>query len=416
MKRRVVVTGLGVVTSLSCKLDDFWRRICNGESGIVALTRFDTTRFRVKIGGQIANWSTEGYIEGKDAKRIDRFAQFALVSGIDAVRDSGLDFAKEDPYRCGVILGTGIGGLEEIETQHSRLIERGPDKVSAFTIPKLMMNAAAAQISIQYGLRGPNEAVATACASATNALGEAFKAIRYGEVEVMISGGTEAACTPMGISAFAALRGLSERNDEPTRASRPFDAGRDGFVLSEGAGLCVLEEYEHARARGARIYAEMLGYGASADGSHITQPDKNGVGAARAMHCALLDAQLEPSAVGYINAHGTSTMLGDQAETAAVKTIFKEHAAKVSISSTKSQLGHLLGASGGVEMIASVLALRDGVIPPTINLEEPDPLCDLDYTPNVARERKIDVAMSNSFGFGGHNASLIVGRLRNGGC
>jgi 3-oxoacyl-[acyl-carrier-protein] synthase II len=402
------------VTSLGCKVEELWTRICNGESGIRALTRFDTSRFRVKIGGQVAEWSTEGYIEAKEAKRIDRFAQFALVAGIDAVRDSGLDFSQEDVFRCGVVLGSGIGGLEEIEVQHTRLLEKGPDKVSAFTIPKLMLNAASGQISIQYGLRGPNEAVATACASATNAIGEAFKTIQYDDADIMVTGGTEAAVTPMGISAFGAMRALSERNDDPTHASRPFDVDRDGFVLSEGAGIIVLEELEHAKRRGARIYAEMIGYGASADGGHITAPDKDGIGAAKAMERALCDGRIHPSEIGYINAHGTSTHLGDQAETTAIKTIFKEHARSVSISSTKSQLGHLLGASGGVEMVLSVLALRDAVIPPTINLEHPDPLCDLDYTPKVARQRKITAAMSNSFGFGGHNASVIASVLRNG--
>ena len=414
MKRRVVITGLGAVTSLSCKVEDLWTRLCNAESGVRAISRFDTSRFRVKIGGEVTNWSTDGYVEPKEAKRLDRFCQFALVAGIDAVRDSGIDFSKCDLFRCGVMLGSGIGGLEEIEVQHGRLLEKGPDRVSAFTIPKLMLNAASGQVSIQYGLRGPNAAVATACASATNGIGEAFKTIQYDEADVMISGGTEAACTPMGISAFAAMRALSERNDDPAGASRPFDVDRDGFVLSEGAGLLVLEEYEHARRRGARIYAELVGYGASADGGHITQPDKEGIGAARAMEIALRDAQFDPSEIGYINAHGTSTSLGDQAETAAIKSVFKEHARKVSISSTKSQLGHMLGASGGVELIVSVLALCKGVIPPTINLQKPDPLCDLDYTPNQARERIITAAMSNSFGFGGHNASVIVSKLRNG--
>jgi 3-oxoacyl-[acyl-carrier-protein] synthase II len=414
MKRRVVITGLGAVTSLSCKVEDLWTRLCNGESGVRTIKRFDTSRFRVKIGGEVVDWSTDGYVEPKEAKRLDRFCQFALVAGIDAVRDSGIDFSKCDPFRCGVTLGSGIGGLEEIEVQHERLLQKGPDRVSAFTIPKLMVNAASGQVSIHYGLRGPNTAVATACASATNGIGEAFKTIQYDEADVMVTGGTEAACTPMGISAFAALRALSERNDDPPAASRPFDIDRDGFVLSEGAGLLVLEEYEHARRRGARIYAEILGYGASADGGHITQPDKEGVGAAWAMETAVRDAHIDRTEIGYINAHGTSTLLGDQAETAAVKSVFKEHARKLSISSTKSQLGHMLGASGGVEMIVSVLALCRGVIPPTINLQKPDPLCDLDYTPNQARQRQVNVAMSNSFGFGGHNASVIVSKLRNG--
>jgi 3-oxoacyl-[acyl-carrier-protein] synthase II len=414
MERRVVITGLGAVTSLGCRVEELWKRISNGESGIRRLTRFDSTRFRVHIGGEVVDWSTAGYIDHKEAKRFDRFAQFAVVAGVDAVRDSGLDFGREELDRCGVILGSGIGGLEEIEVQHTRLLEKGPEKVSVFTIPKLMVNAASGQVSIQFGLRGPATAVATACASATNAIGEAFQTIQIGDADVLITGGTEAAVTPMGLSAFGAMRALSERNDEPTRASRPFDADRDGFVLSEGAGLLVIEELEHAKRRGARIYAELIGYGCSADASHIAQPHPEGVGAAKAMERAIADARIAPSEVEYINAHGTSTPLGDQAETMAIKAVFKEYAKSVSISSTKSQLGHLLGASGGVEAVLCALAIRDGVIPPTINLEKPDPLCDLDYTPNTARERKIRIAMSNSFGFGGHNASIIMSQLRNG--
>ncbi len=412
--RRVVVTGLGVVTSLSCKVEDLWVRLCNGESGVRPIERFDCSRFRSRFGGEVSHWSTDGYLPPKEAKRLDRFTQFAVVGAMDAVRDSGLEFSKEDPYRCGVIFGSGIGGLEELEEQHRRLLEKGPERVSAFTIPKLMANAASGQISIEFGLRGPNEAVVTACASASNAIGDAFRMIRRGDADVVITGGSEAAVTPLGLSGFGAMRALSERNDDPTRASRPFDAGRDGFVLSEGAGVLVIEEWEHARRRGARIHAELLGYGASADAGHITQPDREGVGAAKAMWNALEDSGIDPSEVGYINAHGTSTPLGDVAETAAIKRVFGESARTVSISSTKSQLGHLLGASGGVELIVAILALRDGLIPPTINYETPDPECDLDYTPNKARERKLSVAMSNSFGFGGHNASLVVGHLRNG--
>jgi 3-oxoacyl-[acyl-carrier-protein] synthase II len=410
MKRRVVITGIGAVTSLSCEVDDLWQRILRGESGIHALRAFDTSEHKVKFGGDIYDWSVDGYIDRKEEKRLDRFTQFALVAGIDAVNDSGLDFAKEDPFRCGVILGSGIGGLNEIETQHERLLTKGPDKVSAFTIPKLMVNAASGHVSIRYGLRGPNYAVATACASATNAMGDAFKSIQYDDADIMITGGTEAACTPMGLSGFANMRALSERHDNPPGASRPFDRDRDGFVLSEGAGLLVFEEYEHAKARGAKIYGEVLGYGASADGGHITQPDAEGTGAARAMACALRDGGLDPSKIDYINAHGTSTPLGDQAETIAIKNVFGNHARKLSISSTKSQLGHLLGASGGVELVICMKALTENICPPTINYTTPDPACDLDYTPNTPRERKLDVVMSNSFGFGGHNASIIAGR------
>jgi 3-oxoacyl-[acyl-carrier-protein] synthase II len=410
MKRRVVVTGIGAVTSLSRKVDDLWQKLLRGQSGIHQLQLFDTTDHKVKFGGDIHDWSIDGYIDRKEEKRIDRFTQFAMVAGIDAVNDSGLDFSKEDPFRCGVILGSGIGGLSEIEAQHERLLTKGPDKVSAFTIPKLMLNAAGGHVSIRYGLRGPNYAVATACASATNAMGDAFKSIQYDDADIMITGGTEAACTPMGLSGFANMRALSERHDDPAGASRPFDAERDGFVLSEGAGLLVFEEYEHARKRGARIYGEILGYGASADAGHITQPDVEGTGAAKAMACALRDGRLSPDTIDYINAHGTSTPLGDAAETIAIKTVFAEHARKVSISSTKSQLGHLLGASGGVELVICMKALQHGICPPTINYQTPDPACDLDYTPNTPRERKLRVVMSNSFGFGGHNASIIAGQ------
>ncbi len=417
MKRRVVVTGIGAVTSLGCRVEEIWGRVCEGHSGVHSLQRFDASAYRVRFGGEVldSDWSLEGYMDAREAKRLDRFTQFAMVAGIDAVRDSGIDFSREDPFRCGVMIGSGIGGLHEIEVQHTRLLEKGPEKVSAFTIPKLIANAATGQLSIEFGLRGPNAAVVTACASATNAIGDAFRAIQYDDAEVMLTGGSEAAVTPMGLSGFAALRALSERNDAPMLASRPFDAGRDGFVLSEGAGVIVLEELEHAKARGAKIYAELLGYGMSADAGHITQPDKKGAGAAYAMALAVKDARIDPTEIGYINAHGTSTPLGDEAETTAIKTVFKEHAYRLSVSSTKSQLGHLLGASGGVELIFCALAIRDSIIPPTINYDTPDPTCDLDYTPNQARQRKITAAMSNSFGFGGHNGSLVVGVLRNGG-
>ena len=413
MKRRVVITGLGVVTPLSNQVEDLWTRICNGESGIRIVEGFDFSQFRSQIGGEVCNWTCDGYLPAKDAKRLDRFAQFAVVAAKDAVDHSGIDFSKEDPYRCGAIIGSGVGGLREIEVQHQRLLQKGPDKVSAFTIPKMMLNAASGHVSIQFGLRGPNAGVATACASASSAMADACKAIQYDEAEVVITGGSEAAVTPIGMSAFCALRALSERNDDPTKASRPFDRDRDGFVLSEGAGILVFEELEHAKARNATILGEVLGCGVSADGGHITQPDPYGVGAAKAMSLALKDAGLNTDQVQYINAHGTSTPLGDRAETQAVKSVFGEDAKKVSVSSTKSQLGHTLGASGGIEMVLSVLALCRNVCPPTINYETPDPECDLDYTPNTPREREIDAIMSNSFGFGGHNVSLVAGTLRN---
>jgi 3-oxoacyl-[acyl-carrier-protein] synthase II len=414
MKRRVVVTGLGVVTSLSCRVDDFWQRLLAGESGVHPLRLFDSTPFQVKFAADVYDWDPSAYIERKEIKRVDRFTQFAMVAGIDAVRDSGLDFSQEDSFRCGVILGSGIGGLSEIETQVERLLHKGPDRVSALTVPKLMLNAAGGNLSIYYGIRGPNYTIATACASATNAIGDAFKTIQYDEADVMITGGTEAAITPMGVSGFQNMRALSMRNDDPPRASRPFDLDRDGFVLSEGAGLLVIEELEHAKARDARIYAEVLGFGASGDAGHITQPDEQGTGAARAMSNALRDARVNPESVDYINAHGTSTPLGDKAETTAIKRVYGDHARKLSISSTKSLIGHSLGASGGIELIATVKTLEQGVIHPTINLQTPDPDCDLDYTPNQARQRAVKVAMSNSFGFGGHNASVVVGQLRNG--
>ena len=414
MKRRVVVTGMGAVTGLGRHIEEIWTRLCNGESGIRTIQRFDSSAYRVHFGGEVPDWSVDGYVEARDEKKLDRFTQFAMVAGIDAVRHCGLDFSKENPFRCGVMVGSGIGGLGEIEVQHARLLLKGPDKVSAFTIPKLIANAACGQLSIQWGLKGPNAAIVTACASAANAIGEAFRSIQYDDADVMITGGSEAALTHMGLAGFGAMRALSERNADPTHASRPFDRDRDGFVLSEGAGIVVLEELEHAKARGATIYAEMLGYGMSADGGHITQPDKEGTGAAHAMRLALRNASLDPAQVDYINAHGTSTPLGDQAETTAIKTVYQDHAYKLSVSSTKSQLGHLLGASGGVELIFCILAIRDQLIPPTINYKTPDPLCDLDYTPNEPRKRSVSIAMSNSFGFGGHNGSLVVGCLRNG--
>ncbi len=414
MTRRVVITGLGVVTSLSCQVNDLWERLLRGESGIHALKLFDTEKHKVKFAGDVWDWNPTDYITPKELKRIDRFSSFAMVAGTEAMKDSGLEIDKEDAYRCGVILGSGIGGLSEIETQVERLLFKGPDRVSPLTIPKLMLNAAGGNISIQYGMRGPNYTVATACASATNAIGDAFKAIQHDDADVMVTGGTEAAITPMGISGFANMRALSGRNDDPPRASRPFDADRDGFVLSEGAGVLIFEELEHAKARGARIYGEVLGFGASGDAGHITQPDPEGRGASKAMSSALEDGGINPSEVDYINAHGTSTPLGDAAETQAVKNVFGDHAKQLSISSTKSQLGHSLGASGGIELVVAMKAIEHNTAPPTINLDTPDEKCDLDYTPNVPKERTIKTAMSNSFGFGGHNASVIVGTLRDG--
>jgi len=416
MKRRVVITGLGVVTSLSCEVNEFWQKLLAGESGVHPLRIMDTDRFKVRFGGDVLDWDPEAFpgvfLDKKDIKRVDRFTQFALVAGYHAVVDSGLDFSKENPRRCGVILGSGIGGLHEIEEQVAKLLDKGPDRVSPFTVPKMMLNAAGGNLSIRFGLKGVNYSVATACASANNAIGDALRSIQHGESDILITGGTEAAITQMGLSAFANMKALSGRNDEPHRASRPFDANRDGFVLSEGAGILIFEELEHAKARGAKIYGEVLGFGASADAGHITQPDEQGSGAGQAMSDALLDANLKPSDIQYISAHGTSTPLGDVAETNAIKGVFGEHAKTVSISSIKSHIGHTLGACGGIALVACLKAIEHNTIPPTINLEEPDPACDLDYTPNKPRARQVDNVLSNSFGFGGHNACVIVGRMK----
>jgi 3-oxoacyl-[acyl-carrier-protein] synthase II len=411
MKRRVVVTGLGCVTPLASDIKTLWNSIIEGKSGIHLLTVIDPSKHKVKFGGDVRNFEPGVTVDAKEAKRLDRFTLFAMFAGYYAVLDSGLDFSKEDSFRCGAILGSGIGGLNEIEEQMFRLFSKGPDRVSPFTIPKMMLNAAGGNLAIQYGLRGPNFAVATACASSNNAMGDALKAIQYDEADIMITGGTEAAITDMGVAGFANMKALSTRNDAPEKASRPFDSDRDGFVLSEGCGILVFEEYEHAKKRGAKIYAEILGYGGSCDAGHITAPDDQGRGAGRAMTSALRDAKLNADQVDYINAHGTSTPLGDKAETVAIKAVFGDAARRVAISSTKGHLGHALGASGSIEMILSVLSCYEGLIPPTINLDTPDPACDLDYTPNAARQCKVRIAMNNSFGFGGHNATMICGRV-----
>jgi 3-oxoacyl-[acyl-carrier-protein] synthase II len=412
MKRRAVVTGLGVVTSLGREVGGFWDRLVRGESGVGPVTLFDVSGFRVQFGGEVPwNPEQENIANAKEIRRLDRFCQFAIASSIDAVADSGIEFAGEDPYRCGVAIGSGIGGLNEFEAQHERLLTKGVDKVSPFFIPKLLLNTASGHVSTLLGAKGPIIAAATACASAANSIGSALRSIQYGDADVMVTGGSEAALTPMGLAGFQNMRALSVRGDAPQQASRPFDADRDGFVLAEGAGVVVLEELEHARRRGARIYGELKGYGASGDAGHITQPDDEGLGASRAMTLALRDAGLDPEAIHYINAHGTSTLLGDKAETAAVKRVFGSHAKRLALSSTKSQLGHTLGASGGIELVVCAMTLARGVIAPTINLETPDADCDLDYTPRFAREADVNVTMSNNFGFGGHNASLILSRL-----
>jgi 3-oxoacyl-[acyl-carrier-protein] synthase II len=391
--------------------DALFTALCEGKSSVSVIQYFDTTIFPVKIGGEIKDFDPTKYIDQRESKRMDRFTQFAVTAAIQAVNDSGIDLSKEDVYRVGVVVGTGIGGIQEIEQQHIRLIEKG--KVSPFCVPRLMANAASGNIAILYGLRGPNICVSSACASGSHAIGEAFSNIAAGRSDIIITGGTEAALSPLGLSSFCAARSLSTRNNDPTGASRPFDKDRDGFVLSEGAGIVILEEYERAKRRGANIYAELLGYGATDDGYHITAPLPDGAGAAKTMQLALEDAALDKEKIDYINAHGTGTELNDISEGTAIKTVFGDHAYKLPVSSTKSSLGHLIGASGAVELIICVKAINESVIPATTNLENQDPRCDLnmDYVPLEARQAKVDFALSNSFGFGGHNASLVVGTI-----
>ncbi|MEJ7591787.1 MAG: beta-ketoacyl-ACP synthase II [Planctomycetaceae bacterium] len=410
-RRRVVVTGLGVVTALGCELDDVWEAVCAGQSGVGLIQRFDCRDFKVRFGGEIRNFIASEHIafDTKDERRTDRFSQFAIVAADKAIRQAAIDFTQGDPYRYGVLVGSGIGGLNEIETQHSMLFDRGPDRISPFMIPKLIINAASGNISVRWGLRGPTTAVCTACASGTNAIGDASRIIQSGVADVMIAGGSEAGVTPMGIAGFAPDRALSTRNDAPHQASRPFDRNRDGFVLSEGAGILVLEERDFALKRGATILGEVLGYGQSADAIHLTVPDPKGAGAAYAMNAALRDAGLHSDEIDYINAHGTGTSLGDIAETNAIRSVFGSHADALVVSSTKSQLGHLMGASGGVESAFCITAMLRQIAPPTINLDEPDPQCDLDYVPNSPRSMRIRRTMKNSFAFGGHNACLVFG-------
>jgi 3-oxoacyl-[acyl-carrier-protein] synthase II len=411
MTRRVVITGLGTVNSLSNDIPTFWDYLCAGRSGVSLIEQFDTSAFKVHFGGEVKNFVPENHLEGKVAKRLDRFSQFALVAAISAVKDAGIDFSQGDPFRYGVIIGSGIGGLNEFEEQYTRHTQQGPDRISPFVIPKMIANSAAGNVSIHFNLMGHNTVISTACASAAHALGDALHSIRGGFADAIVAGGSEAAITPMGLGGFIAARAVSHRNNDPSTASRPFDKDRDGFVLSEGAGIVVLEEYEHARKRGANIYAEILGCGNTADAYHITAPHPEGVGASKAVQFALADAKLNPDQIDYVNAHGTSTQLGDEAETKALKIVFKGHAKKIAVSSTKSMIGHTLGASGGIELIACALSIKHGVVHPTINLNTPDPKCDLDYVPNSARQMKVRYVVSNSFGFGGHNCCLALGAV-----
>jgi len=409
--QRVVITGCGFVTPLGCNIEAVWKSVCLGHSGIRTSSIDGIEAYRSQIAGECSDFTMDGYVSVQEARRLERFAQFAITSSIDAVKQAGLDFQQTDRDRCAVIIGSGQGGLQEIEMQHLKLKEKGPAKVSPFVITKTMPNSAAGNVSIYYGLTGPSYAVSTACATSVNAVSDAVRLIRCGEMDVVIAGGSEASATSLGLAGFGAMRALSERNDAPEKASRPFDKDRDGFVISDGCGILILESLDFAKKRGATILGEVLGTGLTSDGTHITQPDENGLGAAKAIQKALQDAKVMPENIDYINAHGTATHLGDVAETRAIQRALGDHAYRVPISSTKSQIGHLLGGSGAVEAIFCLLAIRDGIIPPTINLETPDPDCDLDYTPLIAKERPVQIALSNSFGFGGHNGCLILGRF-----
>ena len=407
--QRVVITGCGFVTPLGCTIESVWKEVCLGRSGIRRLTLDNADAYRAKIAGECADFTTEGYLSTPEARRLDLFTQFAITSSVDAVKQAGLDFQQVDRDRCAVIIGTGQGGLRELGEQILKLATKGPARVSPFAIPKSMPNSAAGNVSIHHGITGPSYSISTACATSINAIADAVRMIRYGEMDIVLAGGSDASATSMGLAGFGAMHALSERNHEPEKASRPFDKDRDGFVISDGCGVLVLESLDYAKKRGAAILGEVLGTGLTSDGTHITQPDENGTGAKKAILKALQDAKVSPDRIDYINAHGTATVLGDIAETRAIKNAFGECAYKVPISSTKSQIGHLLGGSGAVETIFCLLAIRDGIIPPTINLETSDPECDLDYTPLVARKRRVDIALSNSFGFGGHNGCIVIG-------
>lgn len=412
MKRRVVVTGLGIISPLGNDVGTFWQALIAGKSGIGPLMTFDASAFDSRIAGEVKDFEPAKYLDPKDARRMEKFAQYAVAAAKQAFTDSQLDASKEDTNRIGVVIGSGIGSLRIIEEEHKVYLEKGPSRLSPFLIPMIIMNEAAGHVSIALGLKGPNSCVATACASGSHALGDAFRIIQYGDADIMLAGGTESCITALGLGGFCALKALSKRNDAPQKASRPFDKLRDGFVMAEGAGLVVLESLEHALKRNARIYAEMIGYGMSADAYHMTAPDATGSGASRAMLAALADAHIKPEEIEYLNAHGTSTALNDKIETLAIKKTFGKHAYKIAVNSTKSMTGHLLGAAGGLEFVVCCLSIRDAIVHPTINQEVADPDCDLDYVPNVSRKMNVNVAMSNSLGFGGHNATLIVKRFK----
>lgn len=408
MARRVVVTGLGVVSPVGNNKEEFWTSLINSRGGVSLLTSFDCKDYDSRIAGEVKNFAPASFISKKELRRMEKFVQFAVTAAKEAVDDSGLEIEKEDPFDIGVLLGSGIGSLRIIEEQYKVILDKGPSKITPFLIPMLIVNMASGHISIMLKVKGPNSCTTTACAAGTHAIGAAFRIIQNNEADVMITGGTESCITALGIGGFCALKALSTRNDEPGRASRPFDRDRNGFIMAEGAGVVVLEEIEHAKKRNAEIYAEVIGFGMSGDGYHMTAPDPSAEGPARCMSSALKDANIKPEDVDYINAHGTSTQLNDKVETSAIKKVFGGYAKKVAVSSTKSMTGHLLGAAGGVEFIACCLAIQNSIIPPTINYEIPDPACDLDYVPNKARQTKVNITLSNSLGFGGHNASICL--------
>ncbi len=410
-KRRVVVTGLGAVSPLGIGVEATWSAMLEGRSGLAPITLFDAAAYPSAIAGEVKGFDATAFIPAKEAKKMDRFIQLGLAAGIEALRDSGLEVSEANAERVGVYVGAGIGGVETIEQTTQVLLSKGHRRISPFYIPMSIINMVAGNLSIMFGLKGPNLSVVTACTTGTHAIGEASRLIEYGDADVMVAGGAEAAVTPTSVAGFGNARALSRRNHEPERASRPWDRGRDGFVLGEGAGVLVLEELEHAKARGARIYAELAGFGMSGDAHHMTMPAPGGDGASRCMNSAMRNGQVDPEEVNYINAHGTSTPLGDIAETLAIKRSFGDHARRLAVSSTKSMIGHLLGAAGGVEAVATVLSIHHGVVPATINLDDPDPECDLDYVPHTAREMGIDVALTNSFGFGGTNGTLALRRF-----
>jgi len=409
--RRVVITGLGVVSPAGSTLEKFWENITAGKPAVSKITKFDVTDFPVQIAAEVKDFNPLDYFEKKEIRRTDPFIQFAMGAAVQAVKSAGLEDSNVNPERVGVLIGSGIGGLHTVETQHSILLEKGPRRVSPYCVPMEIINMASGLVSIRFGFKGPNISVVTACATGTHAIGEAYRIIQYGDADVMVAGGAESCITPLSVAGFAAARALSTRNSEPEKASRPFEKNRDGFVMGEGAGIVVLEEYEHAKRRGAEILAEVVGYGTSGDAYHMTAPAPGGEGAARAIRNALKDAKVSPEEIDYVNAHGTSTKFNDLYETMAIKSVFGDHAYKLKVSSIKSMIGHLLGAAGGVEVISAVMTLKTGVVPPTINYEEPDPECDLDYVPNEAIEMDVKYVLKNSFGFGGTNACLVLKKV-----